>query len=149
MNRPVRPGRGLTGLLTRSLFTAAGIVAVPEPSTGAPFEEHNATDAEVDASDDFDPAHEISDDDGHGVAGELAAQLARVNPLDATFAVATAALSPDSRIRWTIAKALASSFRLVGDDFVLDQLLRDSDEGVRAAALEACVARGLARQSHS
>jgi hypothetical protein len=74
----------------------------------------------------------------------LAARLAQVNPFDATQAAVTAALSSTIRVRQTIAEALLVPFRLVGDDFVLDALARDPDIAVRAAAVRARVARGLA-----
>jgi len=87
------------------------------------------------------------DGDAEGVAAtgpRLAARLAQMHPFDATQAVVTAALSSTTRVRQTIAEALVVSFKLVGDDFVLDALARDPDVAVRAAALRARVARGLA-----
>lgn len=62
---------------------------------------------------------------------------------DATHAAATAALSADARVRHALAEALACPFPLVGDDFVIDQLARDPEREVRAAASHAARVRRL------
>jgi CheY-like chemotaxis protein len=133
MEKPIRPRSGFKRLLSQSLFASAGVLAAPESSVA------DADDAVGDVVEHDDP--ERVDASGR----RFAAQLARMNPFDATEVAATAALSASASMRQLIAEALVSSFPLVGDDFVLDQLTRDPDSDVRAAAFRACAARKLDR----
>lgn len=137
MSTSSRPPTKLRRLLTRSLAASAGLAAGPEPITAAPMEERDMIDPCVENDD-------VEEDDLVAAgAGELATQLARMSPFEATRIAATAALSSQPATRRTIAEALVSSFRLVGDDFVLDHLERDPDIEVRDAALRARAARGI------
>lgn len=136
--------------LARFLFAGSGLVAAPAPAVAAQAPE--TPDAEPDERDegaeiDLDEVIDTGGDATHvfGARGRrLATRLARMNPFDATWTAATAALSPSVRVRRAIAEALVSPFPLVGDDFVLGELVRDPDLDVRAAGVRACATRGLA-----
>ena len=76
-------------------------------------------------------------------ARELASRLQQMNPFDATCSAVEVALSHDAYVRHALAAALVARFPLVGDDFIIDVLRRDSDFGVRSAAGRAALARDL------
>jgi hypothetical protein len=67
--------------------------------------------------------------------------LQALDRFDATHTAAHAALSPHASVRRALGDALARPFLLVGDDFVLDQLARDAEPDVRAAAGRALAVR--------
>jgi hypothetical protein len=79
--------------------------------------------------------------DPEDAARRLARVLRTMKPFDATRTAALAALSPRVEVRRTLAEVLATRFRLVGDDMVLDHLRHDDDLSVRAAAAHATEAR--------
>ncbi|HEX5059634.1 MAG TPA: hypothetical protein VFV99_09760 [Kofleriaceae bacterium] len=116
----------------RFLFSGAAVVSATPASAANTCEDYMPTDTRV---------------SGGGVGGRSVAaiRLAHMNPFDATHFAILAALDPSARIRRELAEALTMRFRLVGDGFVLDHLVADSDPGVRAAALRACRVRGYRR----
>jgi CheY-like chemotaxis protein len=128
------PRRRFRRLLANSLIAGAGIMAIP-PDADANTDDLDATDSLLDD----EPG--ISDD----APVDLAVELERMDPFDATAFAATAALAPEVRVRHLLAEALASPFRLVGDDVVLDHLSVDPDPDVRATAHQAAIVRGLRR----
>lgn len=147
MKKPVQPRGGLKRLLAQSLFASASVVAAPTPAIAASTE-GRAPDVSTDDRDDAidrDGAIDVSDDAERIAAGgrRLAARLARMKPLDATELAVTAALDSTIEVRRTLAEALVVSFRLVGDDFMLDHLAHDPDVEVRDAAVRAGIARGI------
>lgn len=79
--------------------------------------------------------------DPEDAARRLARVLRTMKPFDATRTAALAALSPSVEVRRTLAEVLATRFRLVGDDMVLDHLRHDEDQSVRLAAEHATEAR--------
>jgi hypothetical protein len=136
---------GLKRLFARFLF--AGAFAVPTAATAAPG---RASYDDVSRSDDDE-----CDDDcvesaveslvTYGGGDRLARLLESMTPFDATRTAALAAISPNVNVRWALADALASSFPLVGDDLVLDQLRSDPDPSVRDAATRATNTRAQRR----
>jgi hypothetical protein len=77
----------------------------------------------------------------HVASAWLCDLLQALDRFDATHTAALAALSPHASVRRAVGDALARPFPLVGDDFVLDQLARDADPDVRAAAGRALAVR--------
>lgn len=129
MTNDTFPRGRIRRLFGHSLLTGAGVLAAPDAVEAAVAED--ALEAPVDL------------DDPDTVSPTLASAISQLNGFDATTAAATAALSPSVRVRRSLAEALVTPFPLVGDDFVLDQLLRDTDPDVRDIAARACRARGL------
>jgi hypothetical protein len=131
---------GLKRLFARFLF--AGAFAVPAAASASPG---RASYDDVSASDDDcdDDCVEAAVESLVTYAGgdRLARLLETMTPFDATRTAALAAISPNVYVRRALADALASSFALVGDDLVLDQLRVDPDPGVRDAATRAAIAR--------
>jgi hypothetical protein len=70
-------------------------------------------------------------------AQNLRSLLEHMTPFDATRTAMTAAVSPNVDVRRALAAALVWPFRLVGETFVLEQLMDDPDPDVRVAALAA------------
>jgi hypothetical protein len=124
------------------LLAGAGTLAA---SPSAPADAATASRDDVASADDCDDDDAVQDAIGSLVerAGEseapqrLALLLADMNPFDATRAASLAALAPEPAVRRALAQALASRFRLVGDDLILDQLATDRDVSVRQAAVHA------------
>ena len=150
MKKPMQPRGGLKRLLAQSLFASASVVAAPTPAIAASTEGRVAPDVSSDDRDDaIDQTIDITDDPEHVAAGgrRLATRLARMKPLDATELAVAAALDSNVEVRRSLAEALVVPFRLLGDDFMLDQLAHDPDVEVRDAAARACIARGIAPPS--
>lgn len=82
-------------------------------------------------------ANDAAEELGRG----LALALERMRPLSATQLVTSWSLSVDPVRRLAVANALEWSFRLVGDDVVIDHLARDPDPTIRGAAARAAWAR--------
>jgi hypothetical protein len=124
-------------LLARFLF--AGVVAVPPgPATAAERmlgDDVSAHDDEID-DDGVDAAIEkmVSTSMPVVAAQRLRALLEHMDPFDATRTATAAAISPNVDVRRALADALAWPFRLVGETFVLEQLMEDPDFDVRIAA---------------
>ena len=131
MTNDSHPRGRIRRLFGHSLLTGAGVLAAPEAVDAANIADDAALESTVDL------------DDPTTVGPVLATAIAHMSGFDATSAAATAALSPNVRVRRALAEALVTPFPLVGDDFVLDQLLRDTDDDVRDIAARACRARGL------
>ena len=139
----------LNRLLTRFLF--AGVVVVP--AAGAAAATRTIRDDISQPDDDLDD--DGVDDDGVDAAIEhmvvttrpvvaaqkLRALLEYMDPFDATRVATTAALSPSVDVRRALADALMWPFRLVGETFVLEQLMQDADYDVRIAARAAARVR--------
>lgn len=128
-------------LLARFLF--AGVVAAPAVSGAAgarAFRDVTPTvdeDNEQDIDDegvDAAIANMVASTQPVVAAQNLRALLEHMRPFDATRAATTAALSPNVDVRRALAHALVWPFRLVGETFVLEQLLADADPDVRIAA---------------
>lgn len=150
MRKPFDSRGGFKRLLVPTVFVSAGVVGMPVPANASdvnapPGGEWSDRREGTDVADLLDPDAEHR----AGTSRRLAGRLARMNPFDATRVVAIAALSPSVRIRQTIAESLASSFPLVGDDFVLDHLAGDPDTHVRSAARRASAVRGVAFEAVS
>ena len=129
MKSMISRGR-LRRLLAHSLIAGAGMMATPLDA--------DATTVDQDAID------SSPEDDEAGLAetgAELALRLQQMSPFDATEVAAAAAFSTDVPLRLVLAEALVSKFELVGDDFVLDVLVRDPDPRVRATASRAAAVR--------
>lgn len=124
-------------LLARFLF--AGVVAVPAGSvttaSRTPRAEVSAVEEEID-DDGVDAAIErmVVTTLPVVAAQKLRALLENMSPFDATRAASVAALSDNVGVRRAVADALAWPFRLVGETFLLEQLMVDPDLDVRIAA---------------
>jgi len=129
MKSMISRGR-LRRLLAHSLIAGAGMMATPLDA--------DATTIDQDATD-------SSPDDEDAILAETGAELAhrlqQMRPFDATEVAAAAAFSSDAPMRLLLAEALVSPFALVGDDFVLDVLVRDVEPSVRATAARAAAVR--------
>ncbi len=130
----------LNRLLARFLF--AGAVAASADATAAVRDDASVFDGELD-DESVERAIEVlaASADPVVAACELGAMLERMSPFDATRTAALAALSRSVTVRRALAEALISRFPVVGDDLVLDQLGRDPDPRVRAAARRAADVR--------
>jgi hypothetical protein len=132
---------GLKRLFAKFLF--AGAFAVPTSASAVPGRalyddvSHN----DDDECDDDCVESAVESLVTYGGGERFARLLESMNPFDATRTAALAAMSPNVNVRWALAQALASTFRLVGDDLVLDQLRADRDPSVREAAARAANTR--------
>jgi len=133
-NPPTRMKVPLRGLLARlttiALTTGALGTAAASPATSE-RELDDLTDPEID--------RECVEPDEAAVAlgRGLALALGEMRPLAATQLAATWSTSPDDLRRLALANALEWTFKLVGDGLVIDQLSRDADPAIRAAAARA------------
>ncbi|HSD87312.1 MAG TPA: hypothetical protein VLB44_07345 [Kofleriaceae bacterium] len=155
-----RPCGGFRHFLARVVFAAAGVVsAAPTPQANAapPLRrdlsapenddpnDDDAIDEGVDDQDD-DPIAAIAESSDPSHSSErVATLLADMNPFDATTSASLTALRGSTRARHALAEALASPFRLVGDDLILEQLVVDEDAAVRDAARRALRIRSGSR----
>lgn len=128
------PLRGLLSRLTTIALTT-GALGAAHASPGTDRELDDITDPEIDREcvDTEDAALAL----GRG----LALALGEMRPLAATQLAATWSTSPDDLRRLALANALEWAFPLVGDALVIDQLSRDVDPAIRAAAARAAWVR--------
>ena len=82
---------------------------------------------------------------GEAAGQPLAVALAELEPIEATAEACELALSEDRDKRLAVAAALGWTFRLVGDDVILDHLASDPDAAVRRAAARAASVRRAER----
>ena len=131
-------------LLARFLF--AGVVAVPSagaaPTARTVRDDVSARDDDID-DDGVDAAIErmVSTTRPVVAAQKLRALLEHMDPFDATRTATMAAISSNVDVRRALADALSWPFRLVGETFVLEQLMADADYDVRIAARAAARVR--------
>jgi hypothetical protein len=130
----------LRRLLCRLTLVAlsASPVAAAAPS---PIGQASSVDDDFDEDTPIDAEHVQIAHAAAALGSALAKALPAMRPFDATHLASVWALSSDALKRASIAKALGWRFTLVGDDVVLEHLVRDSDPIVRAAAEEAAVLR--------
>lgn len=127
--------RLLTRLAALALTTS---VAMPAAAAAPPIDAELTTDAPIDREhvDELDAAAAL----GRG----LALALAEMRPLDATQLASTWALSEHQVRRLAVAHALEWTFKLVGDDLIIDHLSRDADPVVRKEIARAAWVRRAA-----
>lgn len=132
-NHPSRMKVPLRGLLAR-LTTLALTTGALNTAAASP-----ATDRELDDLTEPEIDRECVEPDEAAVAlgRGLALALGEMRPLAATQLAATWSTSPDDLRRLALANALEWTFKLVGDGLVIDQLSRDADPAIRAAAARA------------
>jgi hypothetical protein len=133
--------------LARFLLASAGTIA----ASPSPVDAATVSGDDLAATDDCDDDDDVAVQEALGslveragereAPGRLGSLLADMNAFDATRTASLAALAPQTAVRRALARALASPFRLVGDDFVLDQLAADRDATVREAAARATAVR--------
>jgi hypothetical protein len=122
------PLRRLLSKLTALALTTSAV----GPAVAAPERElDDITDPEIDRE------HVDTEDAALALGRGLALALGEMRPLEATQLAATWSLSPDPLRRLALGVALEWSFRLVGDSLVIDQLSRDAEPTIRAAAARA------------
>ena len=126
----VSPRGLLARLTTIALTTGALGTAAASPATSE-RELDDLTDPEIDRE------HVEPDDAAVALGRGLALALGEMRPLAATQLAATWSTSPDDLRRLALANALEWTFKLVGDGLVIDQLSRDADPAIRAAAARA------------
>lgn len=123
--------RGLLARLTTIALTTGALgTAAASPATSE-RELDDLTDPEIDRE------HVEPDDAAVALGRGLALALGEMRPLAATQLAATWSTSPDDLRRLALANALEWTFKLVGDGLVIDQLSRDADPAIRAAAARA------------
>ena len=127
--------RLLTHLAALALTTS---VAMPAAAAANPIDAELTADAPVDREhiDELDAAAAL----GRG----LALALAEMRPLDATQLASTWALSEHPVRRLAVAHALEWTFKLVGDDLIIDHLSRDADPVIRKEIARAAWVRRAA-----
>jgi hypothetical protein len=127
--------RLLTRLAALALTTS---VAMPAAAAANPIDAELTADVPVDREhiDELDAAAAL----GRG----LALALAEMRPLDATQLASTWALSEHHVRRLAVAHALEWTFKLVGDDLIIDHLSRDADPVVRKEIARAAWVRRAA-----
>lgn len=120
----------LRRLLSR--LTAIALTTAVAPASAAPVDDvDELTDPEIDRE-------QVEPEDAALALGRgLALALGEMRPLSATQLAATWSLSPDPLRRLALGVALEWTFPLVGDALVIDQLSRDADPAIRAAAARA------------
>ena len=130
------------------LLAGAGVLAVaPDaPADAAAQPGSDSLPADSDDDDAVDDTLDIIEAaivhaEPHVASAWLGDLLRALDRFDATHTVALAALSPHASVRRALGDALARPFPLVGFGFVLDQLARDADPEVRAAAARAVAVR--------
>ncbi|MDX2091508.1 MAG: hypothetical protein SFX73_26845 [Kofleriaceae bacterium] len=89
----------------------------------------------------IDREHLDAPDAAAALGRSLALALDKMRPISATQIASTWALSDDGVRRLAVVHALEWSFKLVGDDIILDHLSRDPDPAVRTATARAAWAR--------
>jgi hypothetical protein len=89
----------------------------------------------------IDREHVDAPDAAAALGRSLALALDRMRPISATQIASTWALSDDGVRRLAVVHALEWSFKLVGDDIILDHLSRDPDPAIRTATARAAWAR--------
>lgn len=127
--------RLLTRLAALALTTS---VAMPAAASASPIDAELTADMPVDREhiDELDAAAAL----GRG----LALALAEMRPLDATHLASTWALSEHPVRRLAVAHALEWTFKLVGDDLIIEHLSRDADAVVRKEIARAAWVRRAA-----
>ncbi len=130
-HRPSRMKVPLRGLLSRLTTIAVTTGALGTAGAATDRELEEVTDPEIDREC-------VETEDAARVLGRgLALALGEMRPLAATQLAATWSTSPDDLRRLALANALEWTFKLVGDALVIDQLSRDADPAIRAAAARA------------
>jgi len=127
--------RLLTRLAALALTTS---VAMPAAAAASPIDAELTADVPVDREhiDELDAAAAL----GRG----LALALAEMRPLDATHLASTWALSEHHVRRLAVAHALEWTFKLVGDDLIIEHLSRDTDPVIRKEIARAAWVRRAA-----
>lgn len=114
-------------------------------SVAMPAAQATAIDAELTADVPVDREHIDELDAAAALGRGLALALSEMRPLDATHLASTWALSEHPVRRLAVAHALEWTFKLVGDDLIIEHLSRDADPIVRKEiARAAWVRRGAA-----
>jgi hypothetical protein len=121
------PLRGLLARLTTIALTTGALGT----ASAAPCDLDELTDPEIDRE------CVETEDAALALGRGLALALGEMRPLAATQLAATWSTSPDDLRRLALANALEWRFKLVGDALVIDQLSRDADPAIRAAAARA------------
>ncbi len=120
--------RMLSRLAALALFTGA---VGPASAAGVEATAVDVDDAEIVGDLPIDVEH-IDDLDAAAALGRgLAFALSEMRPLSATHIASTWALSEHPVRRLAIAHALEWTFKLVGDDLIIDHLSRDPDAAIR------------------
>jgi hypothetical protein len=128
--------RLLSRLTALALFTGA-----VGPVSAAGQDVQDVDDAEL-AGDLPIDAEQIDDLDAAAALGRgLALALSEMRPLSATQIASTWALSEHPVRRLAVAHALEWTFKLVGDDLIIDHLSRDPDAAIRLEVARAAWVR--------
>ncbi len=125
--------RRLLSRLTALALTTAAVA--PAAAAAGEIDPELVTDLPIDAEhiDDLDAAAAL----GRG----LAIALSEMRPLNATQIASTWALSEHPVRRLAVAHALEWTFKLVGDDLIIDHLSRDPDASIRLEVARAAWVR--------
>jgi hypothetical protein len=133
------PKVSIRRLLTR-LAALALTTGVVMPAAAA----STIDDAELTADMPVDREHIDELDAAAALGRGLALALAEMRPLDATQLASTWALSEHPVRRLAVAHALEWTFKLVGDDLIIDHLSRDKDPVIRKEIARAAWVRRAA-----
>ncbi len=130
--------RLLSRLTALALFTGA---VGPASAAGPSVQGGDVDDAEL-AGDLPIDAEQIDDLDAAAALGRgLALALSEMRPLSATQIASTWALSEHPVRRLAVAHALEWTFKLFGDDLIIDHLSRDPDASIRLEVARAAWVR--------
>lgn len=134
------PKVSIRRLLTRlaALALSTGVV-MPTAASATTID-----DAELTADLPVDREHIDELDAAAALGRGLALALSEMRPLDATQLASTWALSEHPLRRLAVAHALEWTFKLVGDDLIIDHLSRDPDPVVRKEIARAAWVRRAA-----
>lgn len=136
---PDMPKVSIRHLLTRlAALALTTSVAMPAAAEAAPLDAELIADIPVDREhiDELDAAAAL----GRG----LALALSEMRPLDATHLASSWALSEHGVRRLAVAHALEWTFKLVGDDLIIEHLSKDPDPIVRKEVARAAWVRRAA-----
>ncbi len=139
---PDMPKVSIRRLLTRlaALALTTGVVV---PAAAASTIDPNI-DPELTADGPVDREHIDELDAAAALGRGLALALSEMRPLDATQLASTWALSEHQVRRLAVAHALEWTFKLVGDDLIIDHLSRDGDPTIRTEIARAAWVRRAA-----
>ncbi|MBA3462753.1 MAG: hypothetical protein H0T46_22540 [Deltaproteobacteria bacterium] len=130
----------MSSVTLRRLLAALTLTTACAPAaSAAPCSEHpDLSDLEIDAE------HIDKLDAAAAIGRQLAAALSEMRPLGATQLASTWALSEHQLRRLAVAHALEWTFKLVGDDLIIDHLSRDPDREIRKEVARAAWVRRAA-----